>query len=52
MKVSLTKKKVAYFKESFTFQSNCCYIKETITLNIKLFNLKESIAIKQKGLFL
>ena len=37
IKVSFTKKKVLYFKESFTFQSKCCILKKTIVLNRKFY---------------
>ena len=52
IKVSFTKAKVLYFKESFTFQSKYCILKKVLYQTGSFIYLKESIIINQKVLFL
>ena len=52
IKVSITEKKVLYFKEKSTFQSKCCILKKVLYLTESFIYLKENIVIKKEFLFL
>ena len=51
IKVSLTEKKVIYFKDDFTFLSKCCILKK-IYYKESFIYVKESFIVKQKVFFL